>query len=106
MKISGDMAVKLALGVAVIGAVFYATNKIKKGVSDLVDGALDYVPDTVIEGIDAAWQLGQLGANIVVSPLDTFGALPGGGKGWSPTVPWKSDDPVSNNDAGINYNYF
>jgi hypothetical protein len=75
------------------------------------------------DGIDAAAQLAKLAANMVTSPLDTFGISPGtyadGTPKWQRTTPWQnpvpygatgpaasSSDPVSNNSDGINYNLF
>lgn len=125
MKISGDMAVKLALGAALVGVVGYALYRIKGGLGAL--GAA--VPQVVKDGADATWQLGKLGAHIVTDPLDAFGVTPTDKNGqttWEKTAPWASpvrssyhdpvygdalppdstNDPVSNNAAGVNWNLF
>lgn len=53
--------------------------------------------------------------DVVTHPVevvsDIFGIMPRqdeyGRTKWSPTTPWENkNDPVSNNDLGINFNYF
>jgi hypothetical protein len=114
--VSGDLKVKLALTVIVGGAAAYLVYRLVKGLPGL--GVLK-------DGADAAAQLAKLAANMVTSPLDTFGITPGtykdGTPTWQKTTPWdqpvyiatpplnpdlSSVDPVSNNNQGINYNLF
>jgi hypothetical protein len=112
--VSGDLKVKLALTVIVGGAAAYMVYRLAKGLPGL--GILK-------DGADAAAQLAKLAANMVTSPLETFGILPGtyadGTPKWQQSTPWQnpvpygatgpaasSTDPVSNNSDGINYNLF
>jgi hypothetical protein len=103
------------LGIAVIAAL-------KK----LGGAAWGAVPQVAKDGIEASGQLAKLGANMVAHPLDTFGIAPGvdqyGVPTWEQSTPWEtpaynpdpaqqpvpskpgSIDPVSNNEAGINWN--
>lgn len=69
------------------------------------------IPGVVKEGFEAAGILGGLAIDMVTDPLDTFGISPGlnvyGVRKWEPTAPWwNAADVVSNNDTGINFNYF
>ncbi|WP_151446735.1 hypothetical protein [Lacisediminimonas profundi] len=122
--ISGDLKVKLVMLAALAGAGLYLGYKMKKGIS----GLTALVPEVVKDGAQAMGQLGKLGAAIVTDPLDAFGIRPAtttsGAPAWEPTVPWanqvpsgyhdpvydypilSSEDPVSNNSSGINFNLF
>ncbi|MES2027352.1 MAG: hypothetical protein V4448_17535 [Pseudomonadota bacterium] len=88
----------LVAGGAVLAAVVYAYWKTS-------------LPGVVKEGWEAAGILGGLGLDMITEPLDTFGISPGnnvyGVPKWQPTAPWWNPaDVVSNNDSGINFNYF
>jgi hypothetical protein len=121
--VSDDLKIKMLMTVAVVGIGAYAAYKITGGFKQLVAA----VPQVVKDGAEAVGQLGQLGANIVTNPLDAFGVQPkvgsDGSTAWEKTVPWanmvyssdiptpefssmSSEDPVSNNASGINFNYF
>lgn len=112
------MAIKLALGAVVFGAVAYTLYTIKQkvdgvtsSIGDFVDGVMDYVPSVVKEGAEATGTLTGLAFNAVTSPLDTFGIEPDlsylGVPNWTKTAPWNnSDDVVSNGSGGMNFNYF
>ncbi len=69
-----------------------------------------YVPAVVYDGFEASYVLGNQLVDTVLHPLDAFGIEPGvfvdGTAKYTKTVPWLSDDPVSNNDSGMNFNYF
>lgn len=98
--IKEDAVILLVAGVGIVGAAWYIKNKLSAA-----------VPQVVKDGAEAAGVLFWEGSKIAADPLDGFGirpgTLPNGQKKWQPTVPWENRDaPVSNNDAGINFNYF
>lgn len=85
-------------GGAVVAAIAYAYYKTN-------------IPPVIKEGFEAAGILGGLAFNAVTEPLDTFGIRPAnnayGIPKWQPTAPWLNEaDVVSNNESGINWNYF
>lgn len=101
--------------------VLYLYKKLKAAAS----GLGDVVPQVVKDGAQATGLIAQLGVNAVIHPLDTFGIAPNlypdGTPIWTQTTPWEnpvytptppfnpdlsSADPVSNNNQGINFNYF
>ena len=120
--VSDDLKIKLGLTIAIIGVGLYAAYRLTGGIKQLAS----LVPTVVKDGADAAAQLGKLGANIVTNPLDAFGVQPkvnsDGSTAWDKTVPWanmvytgeapqpdfylSSEDPVSNNSTGMNFNLF
>lgn len=102
--------VLIALGA---GALWYAKGRI---------GAL--VPGVVRDGFEAGGVMVDNLAHSVLNPLDAFGIEPAGAA-WEKTVPWAApvpsfndrrfsgevdfpmqSDPVSNNNLGMNFNYF
>lgn len=96
----------IGAGVAlVVGiAIYYGAKKLGSGISAAI-------PQVVKDGAEAAGQLGGLGVNIVTNPLDAFGVSPktdtNGAAAWTPTTPQSNvNDPVSNNDSGMNFNLF
>lgn len=121
MKLSGDLTFKLMVSGLVLGGVVFFVWRGYKGLSDMV-------PQKVKDGTQAAVQLGKLGVNIITDPLDAMGIVPAwndlrSSTNWERNLPWtdaiydpktygKSDapnvsnDPVSNNDSGVNYNLF
>ena len=107
MSIKGDVLLIAVLGIAVVAAAYYAKKKIGAGIASLTD----LVPEVVQEGFGAASVLAWSAADVITDPLDGFGIRPGvnlyGDKKWRPIVPWENpDDVVSNNDTGMNFNYF
>ena len=80
----------------VVGAAYYAKKKIG-----------DLIPPVVQEGVEAAGMIGSNFGNMLTNPLDAFGIKPPVSQVWILTLPWENtNDPVSNNDTGINFNYF
>ncbi len=80
----------------VVGAAYYAKRKI---------GGL--IPPVVQEGVEAAALIGSNFGNMITNPLETFGIRQPVNNTWILTLPWENtNDPVSNNDSGINFNYF
>lgn len=69
-----------------------------------------FVPDVVADGFEASSVLGYEAVDAILHPLNAFGIAPGnfpdGKPKYAITLPWLSDDPVSNNDSGMNFNYF
>lgn len=104
MKLSGDLQFKLIVLAVAVGAsaiIIWRTYK-------TIDAA---IPQVVKDGAQAVGALGGLAVNIVTDPLDAFGIVPADAgtskQKWVRVNPWDNpNDPVSNNDNGINYNYF
>ncbi|WP_079214984.1 hypothetical protein [Herbaspirillum robiniae] len=91
-----DLIVAGALIVGVVGAAYYAKRKI---------GGL--IPPVVQEGVEAATLIGSNFGNMLTDPLDAFGIRKPVNNVWIYTTPWENtDDVVSNNSSGINFNYF
>ena len=96
---------KLLFGaVAVVGGYL-----LLKKAGSLISNA---VPPVVKEGAEASGVLAENTYNMIFHPLDAFGisAAPtvNGTPYWIPATPQENTtaDPVSNNDTGINFNYF
>lgn len=104
MSLSGDFKLKLiVLGVVVGASAYIAYRAYKK-----IDAS---IPKVVKDGLEASYVLAREAANIVSDPLDGFGIVPAdegtGKQKWVKTTPWENtNDPVSNNDSGINFNLF
>lgn len=99
-----ENAIVLALLVAGgVGAAWY----LRRQVSGAVDA---YVPKVVQEGFGAAYYLGTQAVDTILHPLNAFGISPGnfpnGAPKYAITVPHESGDIVSDNDLGVNFNYF
>ena len=108
MSVKTDLLMVAGVAVALVAAAYYVKGKIGDG----LDVLGELVPDVVKEGVGAAGVLTANALQIAVDPLDGFGILPkmdqyGGELWWVQTTPWENrNDPVSNNDTGINFNYF
>ncbi len=92
------------VGLAGIGALWY----LKKKVSDAISAV---VPAVVSEGVEATGTMIDQFGNIVMHPLNAFGIESGvnalGVPNWQRVMPGENlDDPVSNNDLGVNFNLF
>lgn len=103
------------LGYAKIAAIAVGAYVIVKGVKSGYSYIDQAIPQVVKDGTSAAGQMIIYGVHTIGDPLDTFGVSPATGSDgqplWEKTYPWattssSSNDPVSNNDSGINYNLF
>lgn len=95
----------------IAGLGLYAYHKVSTVGGSIVSGIRGAIPEVAIEGVQATGQIAGNVFNIVTNPFDAFGIAPAAGSGgrnyWEKTVPWENtNDPVSNNDAGVNWNYF
>lgn len=104
MSLSGDFKFKLIVLTAVVGAAAYIAYRAYKKIDATI-------PQVVKDGLEATYILAREAANIVSDPLDGFGIVPAdegtGKQKWVKTTPFDNpNDPVSNNDSGINYNLF
>ncbi len=92
----GDFIMLGVVAVAVVGAAYYAKKKI---------GGL--IPPVVQDGVQATGMIGSNFIHMLTDPLDAFGIRPPVNNVWVITTPWENtNDPVSNNSSGINFNYF
>lgn len=119
------MEVGTAIKLGLAGVIVYLGYKTFAGASALFNA----IPQVVKDGAQATWTLGNYAAHGIADPLDAFGIspsiMPDGTPAWQPTTPWAepaftsyhdpvygdlssqyTSDPVSNNNAGINFNYF
>lgn len=89
--------------IAIGAAAYFAYRAVSKG-ANAVTGFYQTVTDAAGAVVD-----------VVTTPVATFGDVFGivpkvdqyGRTKWSPTTPWENkNDPVSNNDLGVNFNYF
>lgn len=104
MKLSGDFQFKLIVLGVVVGASAYIAWRAYK----TINGS---IPQVVKDGLEATYILAREAGNIVSDPLDDFGIVPAdegtSKQKWVRTTPWENaNDPVSNNDSGINFNLF
>ncbi|ADJ63870.1 hypothetical protein G5B88_12000 [Herbaspirillum seropedicae] len=85
-----------ALLVGAVGVAYYAKKKIG-----------NMIPPVVQEGVEAAGLIGSNFGNMITNPLEAFGIRKPVNNMWIYTTPWENtDDVVSNNSSGINFNYF
>ena len=109
MKVTVTEGLTLAKYAAIGLVAYLAYRQVQKG-THAVTGFYQTVSD--IGG--QIWEVASEVGHVVTSPVetinDTFGieprVYPDGSTKWEKTVPWTSSSPVSNNDAGINWNYF
>lgn len=75
--VSGDMLVKLALGVAVIGAAVWAVRSMRAALGDAADAAAEWAENTTQAGLEqATTDSTSLGAIVAYGgPLNPFGRL-------------------------------
>lgn len=99
MTLKENAIVLAGLVVAVAGLVLYGKGRLA-----------DLLPAAVADGFEASTVLGAEFVDGILHPLNAFGIAPGTfpdkTKKYELTVPWLSNDSVSNNDSGINFNYF
>ena len=99
MSTKSNLIVFGVAALAIVGVTYYAKNKVA-----------GFIPGVVKEGIGAGMLLTGEAFHMLTNPLDAFGIVPqqtGGKAYWTKTTPWENpNDPVSNNDSGINFNYF
>lgn len=100
------------INIAKIGALAIGVYVVVKGVKSAYGSISDSVPTVIKEGFTAGGELIIYGGHLIADPLDAFGVRPAVGVDgkplWEKTYPWGvgNTDPVSNNDSGINFNYF
>ncbi len=99
-----ENAIVLGLLVAAaVGGAWY----LRRQAGGFVDAV---VPQVVQEGFGATYYLGTQAVDTILHPLNAFGISPGkfpdGTPKYKITVPWESNDPVSNSDTGMNFNLF
>lgn len=99
-----DFEEKALFGVALLVGGYVLYKEAAKLIANVV-------PPVVKEGAQAAGTLATETAHAVAHPLDAFGVSPAatatGTAYWQPTTPQENpQDVVSNNDLGINFNYF
>jgi len=100
MNTKSELIVFGVAALALVGAAYYAKQKVA-----------GFIPPVVREGFEAAGLLTGEAFHMLTNPLDAFGIVPQQGAGgkayWTKTTPWENpNDPVSNNDSGMNFNYF
>jgi hypothetical protein len=89
--------------IAIGAAAYFAYRAVSSG-AKTVTGFYQKVTDAVGVAVDVV-------SHPVEVAGDIFGIMPRqdeyGRTKWSPTTPWENkNDPVSNNDLGVNFNYF
>lgn len=109
MKLSFDNYATIAKVGLVVIVVAYAW---KRGAGGIVGDIGDKLASVVMDFSSQAGSAAVRGVEAVVAvPLDVFGVspskTPAGNDKWLKTVPWSNtDNPVSDNDSGMNFGLF
>lgn len=99
--VSGDLVVKLALGVAVVGAVWYGLRQVRASLSDASDAAAEWASNTAAAGIEQATTDYMSPAAIALygGPLNPIGRLIPGARSAYEYVRDKLASPASSGGA-------
>ncbi|MFZ6748036.1 hypothetical protein [Undibacterium sp. Ren11W] len=109
MKLSFDNCTTIAKVGLVVLVAAYAW---KRGAGGIVGDIGDKLASVVMDFSSQAGSAAVRGVEAVVAvPLDVFGVVPAktpaGNDKWVKTTPWSNpDNPVADNDSGINFGLF